>query len=63
MNILLSEQMFLVISFVLALWLLYKFAYKKLNKQIDKSIEDIRGTITNNEKAKKNAEDEKKKKR
>lgn len=57
MNILLSEQMFLVISFVLALWLLYKFAYKKLNKQIEKSIEDIRGTITNNEKAKKNAED------
>ena len=55
--------MFLVISFVLALWLLYKFAYKKLNKQIDKSIEDIRGTITNNKKAKKNAEDEIKKMR
>ena len=58
MNILLSEYTFLIISFVLAVWALYKFAYKKLNKQIEKSIEDIRDTLTNNEQSRQNAEDE-----
>lgn len=58
MNILLSEHTFLVISFVLAVWLLYKFAYKKLNTQIEKSINDIRGAITNNEQLRQNAEEE-----
>ncbi|MBQ2175226.1 MAG: hypothetical protein II453_09235 [Alphaproteobacteria bacterium] len=58
MNILLSEHTFLVISFLLAVWVLYKFSYKRLNKQIGKSIDDIRNTITNNEQLRQNAEDE-----
>lgn len=58
MNMLLSEHTFLIVSFALAVWLLYKFAYKKLNKQIEKSIEDIRNALTNNEQSRQNAENE-----
>lgn len=58
MNVLLSEHTFLVISFVLAGWALYKFAYKKLDSQIENTIDDIRNAIKNNERARQNTEDE-----
>lgn len=56
MNVLLNEHTFLVISFVLAGWALYKFAYKKLDKQVEKTIDEVKETIINNEKARQNAE-------
>ena len=56
MSILINEHTFLILSFVLAGWGLYKLIYKKLDKSIEATIGKIRKTIQNNDIARKEAE-------
>lgn len=42
---LLNEHTFLIISFVVAIWGVYKFAYKRVDKKLTYEIEEIKKTI------------------